>query len=126
MSNGSSSTTSTHTSGEGVPIIINKTVTSGDGSVRMEMRFRSHSASMEDGEENDQIFRRQQSAPASNISGTPPTGQPHYPEKENHSKAKLGPTEDIPQHSQAMNNESRRLDSSTIHNKSSEINIPIS
>ena len=54
LSNGSSSTTSTHTSGEGVPIIIKKTVTGGDGSIRMEMRFRSPSASIvKDGDERD-------------------------------------------------------------------------
>eukprot|EP00090_Calanus_glacialis_P009114 TRINITY_DN17468_c0_g1_i1.p1 TRINITY_DN17468_c0_g1~~TRINITY_DN17468_c0_g1_i1.p1 ORF type:complete len:448 (-),score=126.73 TRINITY_DN17468_c0_g1_i1:50-1393(-) len=117
LPNGSSSTTSTHTSGEGVPIIIKKTVTGGDGSVRVEMRFSSPSTSLDEegegeGGRNKSIFKSQNSPPSRENSTPPPTSQKHSSNKENESDVK----KDIPQ-------QTGRYDSSTFNHRLPEVNV---
>jgi len=106
---GTSATTTTYTSGEGGTVHITKTVIGGDGSVRTEMRFRSPSVSTAEelagdrsakSSESQSKFKRQQSAPASNISSTPPTGRPPPHNKEKRGEPDGSADQDSPKQTQ--------------------------
>jgi len=106
---GASATTTTYKAGEGGTVHITKTVIGGDGKVRTEFRFRSPSVSTAEGvaddlnkkkENSGGKFKRQQSAPTSNISTTPPTGwhKPANKEKpEDGTRTPPTPTQPYPQ-----------------------------
>merc|ERR1712128_285286 len=114
LANGSSTTTSTSTctSAGGDPIIINKTVVGGDGSIRTEMRFKSTSTSSNEGkvESTESSFKSQQSEP---ISANSQAVNQHLANKEKQSDQV--PEQDIPQ------NFSRNKTPI----KSPDVNIPI-
>ena len=115
---GATATTTTYKAGEGGTVHITKTVIGGDGRVRTEFRFRSPSVSAAEGvaedlnkknENSGGKFKRQQSAPTSNISTTPPTGWHKPANKEKHGDGTRTP----PTPTQPYQQQHRNINTST-------------
>jgi len=133
-SRNSSTTTSTCTSKGGDPIIIKKTVVSGDGIIRTEMRFRSTSENEVSKDHGEETFRRQKSEPVAskekvdNTEAKPPEEAvkqsiPHHKNAEGESRKTININIPIQRNSQDFSQ------SNTLHSsrkKSASVSVEIS